>query len=132
MTATKLPPSAPAPPPPPVRGALVRLVGVALWVAAAGFVIGSVQIWRALRTGENWGNYRGTGVNVLHVVKSTNQVTDDTVCLSEQSKSGKWFALADIATTSATANAGTWYNSGTSDPCTGATPASMNGWKTSF
>jgi type IV pilus assembly protein PilA len=80
----------------------------------------------------NWGNYRGTGVNVLNVVKSTNQVTDDTVCLSEQSKSGKWFALADIATTSATANAGTWYNSGTSNPCTGATPASMNGWKTSF
>jgi hypothetical protein len=37
----------------------VRLVGVALWVAAAGFVIGSVQVWRALRSGENWGNYRG-------------------------------------------------------------------------
>jgi type IV pilus assembly protein PilA len=80
----------------------------------------------------NWGNYRATGVNVLNVTVQQNQTANDTVCLSEQSKSGKWFALADIATSSATANAGTYYNNGTSDPCTGATPASMNGWKTSF
>jgi hypothetical protein len=45
--------------PPPARGALARIVGAALWVAAAGFVIGSVQVWRALRTGQDWGNYRG-------------------------------------------------------------------------
>jgi hypothetical protein len=51
--------NAPPRPPPPARAPLARLVGMALWVAAAGFLIGSVQLWRALRTGENWGNYRG-------------------------------------------------------------------------
>jgi hypothetical protein len=42
----------------PKRG-LARLAGVALWVFAAGFASGAVQVWLALRSGQRWANYRG-------------------------------------------------------------------------
>jgi type IV pilus assembly protein PilA len=55
----------------------------------------------------------------LFVQVGTNAAPDDTVCLSEQSKSGTWFALGDITTTSLTAaTAGTYYTKGAVDPCT--------------
>jgi type IV pilus assembly protein PilA len=55
----------------------------------------------------------------LFVKVGTNAAPNDTVCLSEQSKSGTWYALGDITTTSPTgATAGTYYTKGATDPCT--------------
>ena len=62
----------------PRRG-LARLAGVALWVCAAGFASGAVQVWRALRSGQRWANYRGEVIEpaemrhtlVLFVVAAT-------------------------------------------------------------
>src|SRR5215831_84102 len=45
----------------------------------------------------------------LLVQVGMNSVTDDMVCLSEQSASGTWFGVGDIATSSATAPAGTYF-----------------------
>jgi len=64
----------------------------------------------------------------LFVQVGTNASTDDTVCLSEQSKSGTWFALGDVTTTSVTAaTAGTYYTKGTTDPCTN-NPVTIASW----
>jgi hypothetical protein len=41
------------------KRALARAAGVALWVFAAGFAAGAVQVWLALRSGQRWANYRG-------------------------------------------------------------------------
>jgi type IV pilus assembly protein PilA len=69
----------------------------------------------------------GWGTKLL-VQVGTNASVDDTVCLSEQSKSGTWFALGDITTTSLTAAAaGTYYTKGTTDPCTTNT-TTIGGW----
>jgi hypothetical protein len=38
---------------------LARIAGVALWVFAAGFASGAVQVGLALRSGQRWANYRG-------------------------------------------------------------------------
>jgi hypothetical protein len=46
-------------PPQPPRGALARIAGFALWVFAAGFVLGAVQVGIALHSGQAWRNYRG-------------------------------------------------------------------------
>jgi ABC-type Fe3+ transport system permease subunit len=42
----------------PKRGP-ARIAAVALWVFAAGFASGAVQVGRALRSGQRWANYRG-------------------------------------------------------------------------
>jgi type IV pilus assembly protein PilA len=63
----------------------------------------------------------------LLVQVGMNSVTDDTVCLSEQSKSGSWFAVGDIATSSPSAPAGTYYTKAPADPCT-TVPATIAGW----
>ena len=36
-----------------------RLAALFLWLFAAGFALGAVQVWRALHSGKAWGNYRG-------------------------------------------------------------------------
>jgi type IV pilus assembly protein PilA len=63
----------------------------------------------------------------LLVQVSMNSVTDDTVCLSQQSASGTWFAVGDIANSSLTAPAGTYYTKAPADPCT-TVPATIAGW----
>ena len=63
----------------------------------------------------------------LLVQVGMNSVTDDTVCLSQQSKSGAWFAVGDIATSSPTAPAGTYYTKAPADPCT-TVPSTIAGW----
>lgn len=68
----------------------------------------------------------GWGAKVV-VQVGTNAVANDTVCLSEQSKSAAWFALGDIATSSATATAGTYFTKSNSDPCT-ANAATIATW----
>jgi len=68
----------------------------------------------------------GWGTKLLVQVGS-NLNPDDSICLSEQSKSGTWYALGDITTTTATATAGTYYTQGTTDPCT-TNAATIGGW----
>jgi type IV pilus assembly protein PilA len=63
----------------------------------------------------------------LLVQVGTNAVPDDTVCLSEQSSSGTWFAVGDVTTTSATAEAGTYFTQSNADPCT-SNAATIAGW----
>jgi type IV pilus assembly protein PilA len=63
----------------------------------------------------------------LFVQVGQNVVKDDTVCLSEQSQSGTWFAVGDIATTSKVASAGTHFTNATADPCT-TDPVTISGW----
>jgi len=72
--------SSPAEPPRKIpQRALARLAGVALWVFAAGFAGGAVQVWHALRSGKRWANYRGEVIEpaemrhtlVLFVVAAT-------------------------------------------------------------
>jgi ABC-type Fe3+ transport system permease subunit len=38
---------------------MARFVGVFLWVVALGFTVGALQVGIALRSGQNWSNYRG-------------------------------------------------------------------------
>ena len=71
----------------------------------------------------NWNDTKGTGLNVLNVVVSTSSVTDDTVCLDEESKSGEVFRLVDIA---AGADAGTYYERGMD--CAAGSLTSNGGW----
>jgi type IV pilus assembly protein PilA len=63
----------------------------------------------------------------LLVQVGMNSVSDDTVCLSEQSASGTWFGVGDIATSSATAPAGTYFTKAPADPCT-TVPSTIAGW----
>lgn len=63
----------------------------------------------------------------LLVQVGTNQDTNDTVCLSQQSASGDWFGIGDIATDTATAGAGTYFTKATTDPCT-TDPATIASW----
>jgi type IV pilus assembly protein PilA len=63
----------------------------------------------------------------LFVQVGMNSVADDTVCLSEQSASGTWFGVGDIATSSPTAPAGTYFTKAPADPCT-TVPATIAGW----
>ena len=79
----------------------------------------------------NWGGVK-SATRPLNVLVVTNNVTNDTVCLSEQSASGSWFAIGDIATASATQPAGTFFKKNGTDPCTGATAATIGGWASSF
>jgi type IV pilus assembly protein PilA len=67
----------------------------------------------------------------LLVQVGTNTVANDTVCLSEQSGSGTWFGVGDVATASATADAGTDYTKGVTDPCT-TVSATIAGWSASW
>ncbi len=71
------------------------------------------------------------GGTTLLVQVGTNTVLNDTVCLSEQSKSGSWYAVGDVATDSLLpggAAAGTYYTkSTTSDPCT-TSALTIAGW----
>jgi type IV pilus assembly protein PilA len=63
----------------------------------------------------------------LLVQVGSNAATNDTVCLSELSSSGAWFAVGDVATTSATAGAGTYFTQSNADPCT-SNAATIAGW----
>ncbi len=38
---------------------LARIAGFMLWIFAAGFVIGAVQVWTALRSDKIWADFRG-------------------------------------------------------------------------
>jgi type IV pilus assembly protein PilA len=67
----------------------------------------------------------------LFVQVGMNAVTDDTVCLSQKSASGTWFAVGDIANSSPTAPAGTYYTKAPADPCT-TVPATIAGWALSW
>jgi len=67
----------------------------------------------------------------LLVQVGTNTAANDTVCLSEQSASGTWFGLGDVATASATVEAGTYFTKGAADPCT-TNPATIAGWAQSW
>jgi ABC-type Fe3+ transport system permease subunit len=46
-------------PPGPRRRGLRHALGIFLWVAALGFVIGAIQVGLALHSGQAWMNYRG-------------------------------------------------------------------------
>jgi type IV pilus assembly protein PilA len=74
----------------------------------------------------NWG-----GANVakpaLTVTLGTATVADDTVCLSQTSKSGTVFNIADVATG---ANAGTYYNKG--GACSGTAATLAGAWNTGW
>jgi type IV pilus assembly protein PilA len=65
----------------------------------------------------------------LLVQVGTNSTADDTVCLSEMSKSGAWFAMGDIAAASPSAEAGTYFTQSNTDPCT-SNAATIAGWAT--
>ena len=67
----------------------------------------------------------------LLVQVGTNTDPSDTVCLSELSKSGSWFAVGDVATSSGTADDGTFYIKSASDPCT-TDPTIISGWARSW
>jgi hypothetical protein len=41
------------------RRSFARVVAVLLWLFAAAFALGAVQVWRALHSGKTWANYRG-------------------------------------------------------------------------
>ena len=65
----------------------------------------------------------------LHVFVQDNMYPQDTVCLSEQSTSGRFFAVGDIGRTTAVALAGTYYISGITDPCGDfPTPYTITTW----
>ncbi len=38
---------------------LARIAGFMLWIFAAGFAIGAVQVWTALRSDRIWADFRG-------------------------------------------------------------------------
>jgi type IV pilus assembly protein PilA len=63
----------------------------------------------------------------LLVQVGTNTDTNDTVCLSERSPSGSWFAVGDIANSSAAAPDGTYFTKSGTDPCT-TDPATIAAW----
>jgi len=67
----------------------------------------------------------------LLVQVGTNADPNDTVCLSELSKSGSWFAVGDIANSTGAANDGTYYNKSATDPCT-TDPSVIATWATSW
>ena len=54
----------------------------------------------------------------LLVQVGTNSDPNDTVCLSELSKSGSWFAVGDVANSSGAADDGTYFKKSSTDPCT--------------
>jgi type IV pilus assembly protein PilA len=54
----------------------------------------------------------------LFVQVGTNLNADDTVCLSERSNSGTWYAVGDVAMSTGAAGAGTYFTKGNADPCT--------------
>ena len=63
----------------------------------------------------------------LLVQVGSNLAVDDTLCLSEKSTSGTWFAIGDVETTTPLATAGTYFTRAAADPCT--TDASViSGW----
>jgi type IV pilus assembly protein PilA len=64
----------------------------------------------------------------LLVQVGSNTFLNDTVCLSEQSASGSWFAVGDIENSSPVAAAGTYYIKATTDPCT-ISPITISGWQ---
>ncbi len=63
----------------------------------------------------------------LLVKVGTNTDPNDTVCLSEKSASGSWFAVGDVANGSATAKVGTYFAEGATDPCT-TDAATISSW----
>jgi type IV pilus assembly protein PilA len=67
----------------------------------------------------------------LLVQVGTNTVANDTVCLSQRSSSGTWFAVGDIATSSGTAGAGSYYTEAATDPCT-TDAAVISGWASNW
>jgi type IV pilus assembly protein PilA len=67
----------------------------------------------------------------LLVQVGTNNDPGDTVCLSELSQSGSWFAIGAVATSSGTAEDGTFYNKSPTDPCT-TDPAIISSWPRSW
>jgi hypothetical protein len=81
----------------------------------------------------NWGDYLDLPTpSPLYVVVEQNLIANDTACLSEQSGSGTWYAIGSLMTSSTYAAAGTYYQSGSSDPCVGANPITMGSWLLSF
>jgi type IV pilus assembly protein PilA len=81
-------------------------------------------------------NWNGTksATRPLNVTVGQNTVVQDTVCLSEQSASGSWFAIGDIATTAAgKPAAGTFFDKAAADPCANpASAATIATWASSF
>jgi type IV pilus assembly protein PilA len=67
----------------------------------------------------------------LLVQVGTNKDPNDTVCLSQKSASGTWFAIGDVAESSAAAPNGTYFTKAASDPCT-TDPATIAAWPTSW
>ena len=63
----------------------------------------------------------------LLVQVGTNKDPNDTVCLSEVSASGTWFAIGDLANSTAAAANGTYFTKAASDPCT-TDPAAIAAW----
>jgi prepilin-type N-terminal cleavage/methylation domain-containing protein len=67
----------------------------------------------------------------LLVQVGTNLDPNDTVCLSELSDSGSWFAIGDVANASGAAANGTYFEKSPTDPCT-TDPAIISGWPTGW
>jgi type IV pilus assembly protein PilA len=67
----------------------------------------------------------------LLVQVGMNTDPNDTVCLSEKSASGSWFAIGDIAESSGVAQNGTYFTKAAADPCT-TDPATIAGWATKW
>ena len=63
----------------------------------------------------------------LLVQVGTNANPNDTVCLSEKSASGTWYAIGDIATRAGAVDAGTYFTDAAADPCT-TDAAAIAGW----
>jgi type IV pilus assembly protein PilA len=81
----------------------------------------------AVESSLNWNNTRGNNLNVLTVTTGTAVTTNDVVCLSETSKSGTVFNLADVA---AGANAGTFFNKG--GTCSTVAATVSGAWNTGW
>src|SRR5882672_1244492 len=83
------------------------------------YYVSSVSV-KAAEPSLRWGT-------TLLVQVGTNTDPNDTVCLSEKSASGSWFAVGDVANSSASANDGTYFTKSNTDPCT-TDPAIISGW----
>jgi type IV pilus assembly protein PilA len=81
---------------------------------------------KAIESSLNW-NGATAGRPALTVTTGTTVTADDTVCLSETSKSGTVFNLADVG---AGASAGTFYNKG--GACTTVAATLSGAWNTGW
>jgi type IV pilus assembly protein PilA len=70
----------------------------------------------------NWNDTKASGKSVLTVTTGTAVSTDDIVCLTETSQSGKVFAIIDVA---AGTSAGTYFGTAAPATCDVAATAGM-------